>query len=129
MGKVCTKCKTENPLNQFRKRRGGGRYSWCKKCEYEYLKGYRNLNPEITKEVGLRYRYKNRDTLSAKAKEYRRKNAETIREKDKNDWSLLKVEVLQCYGGNPPKCPCCGEHRMEFLTIDHIDGRETNIEG
>jgi hypothetical protein len=23
------------------------------------------------------------------------------------------------YGGDPPKCACCGESRIEFLTIDH----------
>jgi hypothetical protein len=30
--------------------------------------------------------------------------------------------VLIHYGGNPPKCACCGEMRYEFLAIDHIHG-------
>jgi hypothetical protein len=30
--------------------------------------------------------------------------------------------VLIHYGGNPPKCSCCGEQYYEFLTIDHING-------
>jgi hypothetical protein len=34
----------------------------------------------------------------------------------------LKFEVLSYYGGNPPKCECCGEDFIEFLSIDHIDG-------
>lgn len=34
----------------------------------------------------------------------------------------LKIEVLIRYGGNPPRCNCCGEHLIEFLTIDHIGG-------
>jgi hypothetical protein len=30
--------------------------------------------------------------------------------------------VLIHYGGNPPKCACCGESNYEFLTMDHING-------
>jgi hypothetical protein len=26
------------------------------------------------------------------------------------------------YSGDPPKCECCGESHIEFLTIDHING-------
>lgn len=33
-----------------------------------------------------------------------------------------KLIVLTHYGGNPPKCACCGETHIEFLTIDHING-------
>lgn len=29
---------------------------------------------------------------------------------------------MRAYGGNPPSCACCGETRLEFLTVDHIDG-------
>lgn len=32
----------------------------------------------------------------------------------------LKLEVLKTYGG---KCTCCSETSIEFLTIDHIDGK------
>jgi len=33
-----------------------------------------------------------------------------------------KIEVITHYGGDPPKCACCGESHMIFLTIDHIKG-------
>ena len=33
-----------------------------------------------------------------------------------------KYEVMLHYGGNPPKCACCGETEYRFLTIDHING-------
>mgnify|MGYP001559392820 CR=1 FL=1 len=33
-----------------------------------------------------------------------------------------KMEVLLHYGGNPPKCACCGESHIEFLLIDHMTG-------
>jgi len=34
----------------------------------------------------------------------------------------LRLLILQHYGGRPPKCACCGEQRLEFLVIDHIEG-------
>jgi hypothetical protein len=33
----------------------------------------------------------------------------------------LKIKVFIHYGGNPPKCACCGEENILFLTIDHIN--------
>ena len=34
----------------------------------------------------------------------------------------LKRATLVAYGGLTPKCECCGEHNIEFLVIDHING-------
>lgn len=34
----------------------------------------------------------------------------------------LKMEAFIRYSGNPPKCACCGETHIEFLSIDHING-------
>lgn len=34
-----------------------------------------------------------------------------------------KATVMNHYGGTPAICACCGESAIEFLTIDHIDGR------
>lgn len=31
----------------------------------------------------------------------------------------LKIETMAQYGG---KCECCGEDKIEFLTIEHING-------
>lgn len=33
----------------------------------------------------------------------------------------LKLEIFIHYGGNAPKCACCGEPIYEFLTLDHIN--------
>lgn len=30
--------------------------------------------------------------------------------------------ALEHYGGIPPKCKCCGESIIEFLSFDHING-------
>lgn len=34
----------------------------------------------------------------------------------------LRLEALKYYSGGDPKCSCCGESQLEFLTLDHIDG-------
>jgi hypothetical protein len=31
----------------------------------------------------------------------------------------LRILCVIHYGGDPPKCACCGESHLEFLTIDH----------
>lgn len=33
----------------------------------------------------------------------------------------MKEMCLRAYGGNPPRCYCCGETNIAFLTIDHLD--------
>jgi hypothetical protein len=34
-----------------------------------------------------------------------------------------RFEALSYYSGGEPRCECCNEHRVEFLAIDHIDGK------
>lgn len=48
-------------------------------------------------------------------------NEERLKLYNKKTRRKIKLEVLIYYGGNPPKCACCGESRIEFLTIDHIN--------
>jgi hypothetical protein len=48
-------------------------------------------------------------------KDYLRKYSKKYRLK-------IKTHVLIHYNGNPPRCACCGESHIEFLTIDHING-------
>ena len=40
----------------------------------------------------------------------------------KRNWAR-RVAVLQYYGGNTPKCVCCGETRLAFLAVDHKNGK------
>ena len=34
-----------------------------------------------------------------------------------------RIKVLKHYGGDPPRCACCGDSTYQFLGIDHIGGR------
>ncbi len=35
----------------------------------------------------------------------------------------LKMKVFSHYGGTPPRCACCGESLVQFLSLDHMNGR------
>lgn len=41
------------------------------------------------------------------------------RARKRENWKRRRLEMIEHYGG---KCACCGEHRPEFLAIDHING-------
>ena len=49
-----------------------------------------------------------------------------LKRKSKNYFNLrrqrIRLLALQHYGGNPPKCACCGETEIKFMSIDHIKG-------
>lgn len=41
-------------------------------------------------------------------------------EKNRRRALLLKIEVFTHYSGGTPKCACCGETIIQFLSIDHL---------
>ena len=59
-------------------------------------------------------------------KSYYIKNQEIILARQKVANNERRRKCLVHYSENPPKCYCCGEMTLEFLTIDHInnDGAE-----
>lgn len=54
--------------------------------------------------------------------DWRRGNPEKALAASRRYHAKLKSEVMHFYGGMPPKCACCKEDNMIFLTIDHIQG-------
>jgi hypothetical protein len=83
-------------------------------------------NPSYWKE----YYKKNKEKILAKnnkwvkdhpgyQEEYR-KSPEFYKAVSKNH-QKVRLEVLCYYSGNPPKCQCCGENHLEFLSIDHVN--------
>ncbi len=96
--KLCKKCKTIKPLEEYYKR-GGGRRGYlcvCKECIKKYYHD-RWFNVSLPDREIRRARYR----------------------KWFND---IKKEIFDHYGR---KCKCCGEENWEFLTIDHINGGGT----
>jgi hypothetical protein len=52
-------------------------------------------------------------------KERRDLDRSRLQEKRKGRHQAYRAQVLGAYGG---KCACCGERRVEFLAVDHING-------
>lgn len=73
----------------------------------EYQRVYRErLGPEYVERMRKRY-LKDKEKINARSR--------------KNDWDK-KVLCFMKYGGSPPKCACCGEGEIKFLSVDHING-------
>ena len=91
--RLCTKCQKVKKTTEFYKRSGfvGGYERICKDCRRKYSSKYRADNHEQV----LKF-----------LKERHRQN---------------RLFALIAYGGNPPKCNCCGEDNIEFLSIDHVN--------
>ena len=81
----------------------------------------RNQRPEVKAKIrAYRQRPKVRERLlnyyaRPEIKEKQRKN-------ERRRAYARKIRVFEHYGGSPPKCACCGETHLEFLSLDHING-------
>jgi hypothetical protein len=94
--KWCSKCERWQTRGDFSKHAStrDRRQKWCKKCHAQTLDGHRKRR----REAGL-------TSYST------------------NNSRRLKIEVLGHYcQGKAPKCDCCGEKHIEFLSIDHLKG-------
>jgi hypothetical protein len=77
-----------------------------------YMRGW------LQTDEGKAYRKKHADY----AREWRKKNREKFRATQKRAQQSTRLEALQHYSKEVPKCACCGEQGIPFLTIDHING-------
>jgi hypothetical protein len=110
----------------------------CKKCGriksfYQFYKnsetsdGYENKCKECRK-LKMRRQYKQDDVHKRKSEyqsRWAKNNKEAVNRISKKVRQKVKWEVFTHYGGNPPKCKCCGEKIYRFLQLDHINGGGT----
>lgn len=97
--KECSKCNQTKPLTEFYKGK-------------KYKDGYRGQ----CKQCMTKYERKPQYYLESQRKSREQRYRQTINHKLNK-----RLMVLHHYGGTPPKCTCCGETIIEFLTIDHIN--------
>ena len=99
------------------------------------LRQWETDNPEKVKAYKKKWTDKNKEKIKIKDELYRKNNPIKVRKWDKDAKIRRRLKVLNYYGGTPPKCKCCGEDEIKFLSVDHInnDGAEhrkkTNIRG
>ena len=114
--KMCIKCGRIKSLNMFYKNIlvPGGHENKCKECRtLKMRQKYYKLTPSDRKRRRLY------------AMEYYYKNPEMMRIQNAKTKAKLRKELLETYGGIPPKCACCKEKHIEFLELDHINGGGT----
>lgn len=77
--KTCTKCSLEKNTNEYRfdKNYKDNLFSWCKSCETEYARNYRNKNNDIVKSRIKNWTEKNPDKVKAKRTRFYSKNIQT----------------------------------------------------
>jgi len=80
--------------------------------EYHIPKGRRSSRKRWVAEHG--------DQLRAYQKNYRKAHRAGLAKKKTAALRAARLEGIAAYGG---KCACCGESQIEFLTLDHINGR------
>lgn len=92
--KDCSRCREFKSFDKFYVRNNGMLTSYCKACECIRTKSL--YDPKIRKE----------------------KYGESDKIRIKKYIADVKFEIMSHYGS----CYCCDENRVEFLTIDHING-------
>ena len=73
-----------------------------------------------------KWRSNNKDKLSEQNKRYRLKNSIKLHDYNRNRSKEQKLRCYNHYSNYNINCNCCGERRIEFLSIDHIydNGKE-----
>jgi len=67
---------------------------------------------------GIAYREKHKEY----ARLWRIKNKKKFNDKQKENYMNIRLQTYQHYCKGKIQCNCCGEDRLEFLTLDHING-------
>ncbi len=98
-----------------------------------YNKKYGKEHKEQIKQKNQEYWNKNKHKLTLAHRMWEKLNPERvakyrpkIKDRQKLHGFLVKMECFSAYSGYPPKCQCtgCNETTLEFLNIDHINGRK-----
>jgi hypothetical protein len=108
--KECISCHKIKLLKSFDVRNDGGNITYrnqCKECRRKYWLDWEEKHKNQRKKSHHEYYINNIEHCKLQQREYTQK---------------LRLQILVHYGGNPPKCACCGEPEPKFLTIDHING-------
>lgn len=88
-----------------------------------YDREWKHKNKDKVRQYNKRDYEKRKQRYLQLAKERYEKFGEKIRhwnaEYNRNRHKQFKLKVFTHYGGNPPRCNCCGEMEFDFLTIDH----------
>ena len=87
-------------------------------------------NPDRVRAYKRAWQAKNREKKNERARDYREmqsRNAEWKLKQCENTKASNARRKKACFAHYGNKCACCGESRIEFLSIDHINGGGTKF--
>jgi hypothetical protein len=129
--KTCNTCNETKPIDQFPNKKSGrhGVAAQCKPCRAVWAKQWYDEHAEEQRAKKRTFHAENRERLNASFNLYQRKKYATdpeFRAKQiagsRRAVLAARQRVFMHYGGNPPRCACCGEQEDAFLTLDHVNG-------
>lgn len=103
--KICSKCKEEKDINNFK-----NKHTWCQKCKQKYNKQYRDENKEKFKIYNKEWRDRNQEKIKALGSEYVKNNREKIKQRCK-EWAK----------NNPDKVKTLWLKRAFGITLDYYN--------
>jgi hypothetical protein len=109
--RICNTCQEQLPESAFgiNRARFDGLCVTCKVCACRKAKERRDANPDL---------FRAQERAAARIRWDDPVKRARIDERDRAYRMQRRRELIDAYGG---KCACCGEHRLEFLAIDHPD--------
>lgn len=116
----CNRCGKEKSDDEMTGRKK--KTKECKKCTSERARIWYRKNSKKHSERNMEWAKNNPERIKAIQKKCRIKNAEKYNAKQKIKRDERKRIVFEHYGGKSPKCSCCGEKEIKFLSMDHING-------
>jgi len=125
--KVCCRCNKRKSLSEFGKdgRNLDGLKYHCKECHNNYELKWRKENKDRFKARRDRYNTSHKELINNYAKKYRKKYPSRYKNYSEKYRRKIKFKVLSHYSNGTPKCACCNEVEIDFLSIDHIYGGGT----
>jgi len=116
--KNCSRCGCNRSLADFSRncKRPNGLDAYCRRCTRERMrmKRKRHLAKGACAECGQPIGDSGSIRFCSRCTErYARRSTTHSRD--------LRTQVLRAYSGESPRCACCGESNLLFLTLDHIE--------
>src|SRR3990167_10419838 len=110
----CHKCKIVKDFSEFPKKKDlkFGIRKTCKKCfNKNRAKWWKKTAP-------IRLKYSQKWYANNRKKVIKQKVAGNMRQR-----RLARLDCIEYYSNGKNCCACCGEKNLEFLAIDHINGK------
>lgn len=126
--KICSACGVEKEVKDFHRSRNSkdGYRTKCRVCVNKKRRERIEKNKAgdyakyIKLGIGLSDELVGPERQKAYHEQYRKVNKKQISENKKKELDRAKLEGIIHYGS---KCTCCGESTIEFLTLEHLNGR------